>query len=75
MNYKVKELANFHGINENTMQAIYDDIVGAYANGMSDQKAKSMAAYVSWLEERLLHSERMHTQAMEMLRNLMGKLK
>ena len=75
MNYKVKELASFHGIDETRMQAIYDDIVGAYANGISEQKAKSMAAYVSWLEERLLHSDRMHTQAMEMLRTLMGKLK
>ena len=43
---------------------------------MNDQgQIQLMKEYIEYLEARLIHSEKMHEQAMEMLRKLMEKLK
>lgn len=41
---------------------------------MNEQdRIQAMIEYIVYLENRLHHSEKMHEQAMEMLRKLMGK--
>jgi hypothetical protein len=43
---------------------------------MSDQeRIEVMKDYIQYLEARLLHSDKMHFHAMEMVRKLIGKLR
>jgi hypothetical protein len=43
---------------------------------MTDQEQiQLMREYIAYLEARLLHSDKMHDHAMEMLRKLIGKLR
>jgi hypothetical protein len=43
---------------------------------MSDQEQiQFLKEYIAYLEARLLHSDKMHEHAMEMIRKLIGKLR
>lgn len=66
MNEHVKELAEFHNLNVNVVQSLYESIMFE-VRWSSEPQIKAMRMYISWLEERLLHSDRMHKQSMEMI--------